>query len=511
MPIAALLDAARRLPLDPDGQTSTLCRVIASCLTFVTVREIELAHWLSLLYLTIVLRRGYTPTDCTQVNTLINPGGAGKQPRHDPFMFKENIETTVLPNGIRVVSETVDYVQSVSIGIWVGVGERDEPATHLGISHFIEHMLFKGTQRRSARQIADEIESRGGHLNAFTDKEYTCFYASALAEHTPVVMDVLSDMLTHSLLDPAEIEREKGVVLEEIKLHNDTPEDLIHDLFAQTLWRRHPLGRPVIGQARTVSALQREDLVQYLQAHYTPDRVVVAASGNVPHGKIVELTQQHLGSLSGTARIRRSSPPVPSGAAKIVRRPTEQVHFCIGSQAFSHTDDERYPLTILDTVLGGNMSSRLFQEIREKRGLAYTIGSYSLSYMEGGLFAIYGGTSPQTFQQVVDLTRAEMAKVKAESITDEELAKAKTQIRGALVLGLESMRGRMMRMGKSLLYYGRVIPLEEITAKITSVTHDDIVRVARTLFDDRAVTMAAVGPLPRGARNGAHAGLDDGA
>jgi len=324
-----------------------------------------------------------------------------------------------------------------------------------------------------------------------------------------LVMDVLSDMLTHSVLDAEEIEREKRVVLEEIKLHNDTPEDLVHDLFAQTLWRRHPLGRPVIGQTRTVSALQRDDLVRYMHAHYTPDQIVVAASGNVPHAQIADLTQRYLGSLQGTGRVRRGNPPVPSGAAKIVRRPTEQVHFCIGSQAFSHTDDERYPLTILDTVLGGNMSSRLFQEIREKRGLAYNIGSYSLSYREGGLFVIYGGTSPHTFQQVMDLTRAEMAKIKEQSITGEELAKAKTQIRGALVLGLESMRGRMMRMGKSLLYYGRVIPLDEITTKINNVTHRDIVRVASMLFDDRALTLAAVGPLPRGTKNGAKAGLED--
>ncbi|MGC8667453.1 MAG: M16 family metallopeptidase [Chthonomonadales bacterium] len=417
-------------------------------------------------------------------------------------MFNERIETTTLPNGIRVVSEAVEHVQSVSIGIWVGVGERDEPTSQLGISHFIEHMLFKGTQRRTARQIADEIESRGGHLNAFTDKEYTCFYASALAEDAALVMDVLSDMLTHSLLDPEEIEREKGVVLEEIKLHNDTPEDLVHDLFAQTLWRRHPLGRPVIGQARTVSGLQREDLVQYMRTHYTPDRIVVAASGNVPHGKVADLAYQYLGGLKGSARIRRSNPPVPSGAAKVVRRPTEQVHFCIGSQAFSHTDDERYPLTILDTVLGGNMSSRLFQEIREKRGLAYSIGSYSLSYREGGLFVVYGGTSPQSFQQVVELTRTEMDKVKEESITEDELAKAKTQIRGGLVLGLESMRGRMMRMGKSLLYYGRVIPLDEVTAKIAAVTREDIQRVARTLFDDHALTLAAVGPLSQKTKGG---------
>jgi predicted Zn-dependent peptidase len=414
-------------------------------------------------------------------------------------VFNENIEITTLANGIRVVSETVTHVQSVSLGIWVGVGSRDEERDVRGITHFIEHMLFKGTGRRDARQIADEIESRGGSLNAFTDKEYTCYYAKALAEHADIVMDVLTDMLRHSALDSEELGREQNVVIEEIKRYNDTPDDIVHDLFAQTLWKTHPLGRPVIGTSKTVAALDRQDLVDYLSTHYTPDRIVVSASGNVKHADIVALAEKSLGDMCGsTYRRRPIRPPVASGQDKRTRKRTEQVHFCYGSPAFSQHDDDRYALTILDTVLGGNMSSRLFQEIREKRGLAYSIGSYSVSYDEGGIFTVYGGTSPDTFDQVLDLTRVELEKVKREGLTEDEVAKAKTQIRGALVLGLENMSSRMMRMGKSLLYFDRVIPLDEIIHKINGVTHDDLGRISNTLFDESQLTLAAVGPFRKG-------------
>lgn len=410
-------------------------------------------------------------------------------------MITENIEITTLPNGVRVVSETVPYVQSVSAGIWVGVGSRDEDRSVRGITHFIEHMLFKGTPTRDARQIADEIESRGGSLNAFTDKEYTCYHAKALAEHVDIVMDVLTDMLRHSLLDPTELRREKNVVLEEIKRYKDTPDDLIHDIFAQTLWKTHALGRPIIGTERTVASLEREHLTDYMAAHYTPDRIVVSAAGNVPHAEMVRLTEKYLGDLSGRSNGRRSTRPQSSGESRMVRKRTEQVHFCLGTTGFGQQDNDRYVLTILDMVLGGNMSSRLFQEIREKRGLAYAIGSYSVSYQESGVFVIYGGTSPATFGQVLDLTRAEIEKVKRENLTADEIAKAKTQIRGALVLGLENMSSRMMRMGKSLLYFGTVTPLEEIVQKINAVTRDDIARVSNALFGESHLTLAAVGPF----------------
>jgi predicted Zn-dependent peptidase len=360
-------------------------------------------------------------------------------------------------------------------------------------------MLFKGTPTRTARQIADEIESRGGSLNAFTDKEYTCYYAKALAEHVDIVIDVLADMVRNSLLDPEELAREQNVVLEEIKRYKDTPDDIIHDVFVQTVWPGHPLGRPVIGVEKTVSGLTRDDLIKYMETYYTPDRVVLAAAGNVPHAHLVTLAEKYLGEVSGQPAKRRNRKPAPSGKQKVVKKRTEQVHFCWGGPAFSQLDDQRYSLTILDAVLGGNMSSRLFQEVREKRGLAYSIGSYSMSYGEGGLFTVYGGTSPETFDEVIDLTAKEVDKVRREGISDDELTKAKTQIRGALVLGLENMSSRMMRMGKSVLYFKRVIPLEEIVSKINAVDHDSIGKVSAVVFDEKNLTLAAIGPSRKAA------------
>jgi predicted Zn-dependent peptidase len=413
----------------------------------------------------------------------------------------ENIELTTLPNGVRVVSETVPHVQSAAVGLWVGVGSRDEEAPIRGISHFIEHMLFKGTQRRTARQIADEIESRGGHLNAFTSKESTCFETRVLAEDLALALDVLTDMLRHSLFDPEEIAREKGVVLEEIKMYEDTPEDLVHEVFEETLWRSHPLGKPIIGTERTVSGLSRDDVTGYVATRYCPDRIVLSAAGNLDHGELVTLAQQALGDLEGAAPPRPTRRPRASGKCKQVRkRDIEQVHFCLGTSAYSKKDKERYTLSILNNVLGGNMSSRLFQEIREKRGLAYNIGSYARTYQDGGFFCVYGGTGPQTFQEVVALTRAEFANVQQHGLTDEELSKAKTQVRGALVLGLESMSARMHRYGDSLLSYGRVIPMSEVLREYEAVSHESIARVAAHVLSDSAQTMTAIGPFPRGSK-----------
>ncbi len=417
--------------------------------------------------------------------------------------LRENIRTTTLSNGIRVVSESVDTVQSISIGLWVGVGSRHEAPGLRGVTHFIEHMLFKGTKTRGARQIADEIESRGGSLNAFTDKEYTCYYAKALAEDAPIVIDVLTDMLRNSVLDPDDLAREKNVVIEEIKRSADTPEDYVHDVFAETLWSRHPLGKPTAGSVRSVSALTPDHLRDYLATHYTPDRIVVSAAGNATHEEMVDLASRALGDMGGARHQRKPRAPEGSGASRRVRRRTEQVNFCLGCPGYAQSNDDRFGLFILDAVLGGSMSSRLFQEIREKRGLAYSIGSYSVSYLEGGAFAIYGGTSPETFDEVVALSRAELDATRRGDLTVEEIAKAKTQIRGAMVLGLENMSTRMMRMGKSMVYLDRVVPLSEVLAKIDAVTMDDLGRVANDLFQEDRLTIAAVGPFPREAQESA--------
>jgi predicted Zn-dependent peptidase len=407
----------------------------------------------------------------------------------------ENIELTTLPNGVRVVSENVPYVQSASVGIFVGVGSRDEDDRVRGISHFIEHMMFKGTPTRTAHQIADEVESRGGHLNAFTDKESTSYQARVLAEHTPLALDILTDMLLRSLHDPEEIEREKRVVIEEIKMYEDTPEEMVHEMFEQTLWDSHPLGKSIVGTEASVSALKRDDLTNHIGTRYRPDRIIVSAAGNVEHSEIVALAEKALGGLEGAAPARSLSTPQASGkSASKGRRDIEQTHFCLGTAAYSKHDPERYALSILNNVLGGNMSSRLFQEIREKRGLAYAIGSYGRNYQDGGHFCVYGGTSPDTYEQVLDLTRKEFAKVRKEGLTEDELTKAKTQVRGALVLGLENMNARMNRYGDSLLAYGRVVPISEILDRYEAVTHAKIAEAAERVLDDAKLTLTSIGP-----------------
>ena len=410
------------------------------------------------------------------------------------------VEKTTLDNGVRVVTESIDYVQSVSLGIWVATGARYEEPERRGISHFLEHMLFKGTERRpTAKQIADEMDSVGGYLNAFTDKEYTCYYARTLSEHLPLAVDILSDMYLHSLFDPAETDREKKVVLEEIKRRDDDPDDLVHDLFAETLWKAHPLGLPVIGTAEVVAALTPGDLRDYMGLRYGPDAIIVAAAGNLRHEEVVDLARKAFADLAGAAQRPEHAFPQADPDSLQLAKPTEQVNFCIGTTGFSQFDEDKYTLAIIDTVLGGSMGSRLFQEIREKRGLAYSVGSYAATYREGGMFVAYGGTSPDTYELCLDLVRQEFASVRENGITEAELSRAKNQFRGSLVLAQESMSSRMNRLGKSEVYFNRVIPMEEILAAIDAVTHEDILRVASRVFpaDADGLTVAAIGPFKK--------------
>jgi predicted Zn-dependent peptidase len=405
------------------------------------------------------------------------------------------IQKTVLPNGIRVLTESAPYVESVSVGVWIGAGSRWESPKVYGISHFTEHMLFKGTERRSAKEIADEMDSLGAHLNAFTDKEYTCFYAKALKEHLNVAMDVLTDMTLHSVLDPVEIEREKNVVLEEIKRHEDTPDDLVHDVFAQNLWQRHPLGNPVIGTRKTVKSLTHERLRDYIAQEYAPNNMVISAAGNLEHENLVGIVEDMLGSWSGTRAAGAAVGVQPVKQIAYKRKRTEQVHFCVGVPGYAQPHEDKYTLAVIDSILGGGMSSRLFQEIREKRGLAYSIGSYSASYREAGLFVVYGGTSPGNFDETLGLIRKEFGDIVKNSATDAEIERSKNQIRGSLVLGQESMSNRMSRMAKSEMYFGRIIPLAEILASVMAVSRDSVSRVAHEMFSDSDFAMAAIGPF----------------
>jgi len=410
---------------------------------------------------------------------------------------QSSISKTVLANGVRILSERVPYVDSVSVGIWANAGSRDESRKRLGMSHFLEHMLFKGTSARSARQIADEMDSLGGHLNAFTDKEFTCYYAKVLAEHLHKSVDILSDMVLNSLFDKEEIEREKNVVLEEIKRHEDTPEEQVHDLLAETLWNGHPLGCSVIGSRAVVKGLTRDSLLAYIEEFYRPDAIVVSAAGNVDHVELVDVVAAAFGGLTGSRPPREPVAVKPQAKVRIVDRTTEQVHFCLGTAGFAQDRREKYALATVDSVLGGGMSSRLFQEIRENRGLAYAIGSYSASYKEAGMFAVYGGTSIGNIKYVLELTEAECANIGRNSVTDAELERSKNQIRGALVLGQESMSNRMSRLAKSEVYFGRVIRLDEIISAITNVSKDDVASVASQLFEGSEFAVAAVGPFKK--------------
>lgn len=414
------------------------------------------------------------------------------------------VNKTILANGVRILSERVPYVDSVSVGIWAIAGSRDESDDRLGMSHFIEHMMFKGTKTRSARQIADEMDSLGGHLNAFTDKEFTCYYAKILREHLPAAVGILSDMVLGSVFDPEEIEREKNVVLEEIKRHKDTPEDQVHDLLAETLWKGHRLGNPVIGSSKVVGRITRDDALAFLGEFYKPDALVISAAGNVDHAEFAGMVAGAFGSLEGSRppRVRRDARARLE--IKTVDKSTEQVHFVLATNGFAQDRHEKYAMATIDSVLGGGMSSRLFQEIRENRGLAYAIGSYSASYQEAGLFAVYGGTSVQNIKCVLEITEAECEKIRKDSVTDAELERAKNQIRGALVLGQESMSNRMSRLAKSEIYFGRMMRLDEIISAITNVTKDDVANVAAQLFDGSKFALAAIGPFK------SHADLLDG-
>jgi predicted Zn-dependent peptidase len=414
------------------------------------------------------------------------------------------IQREVLPNGVRIVTENITYVQSVALGIWVGVGARDEADKVRGISHVIEHMLFKGTPTRTAQEIADQIDTVGGDINAFTSKENTCYYVRVLSEHVPLAVDVLADMFLNSNIDAEELAREQNVILEEIKRRDDEPDDLVHDVFSQVLWPGHVLGKSIIGTPESVSGLKSKDLKDYMAKRYTPDTIVVAAAGNLNHEEIVEMVRERLGGLVGAKSDWREADTAPQFTPGVVyvEKPIEQVNLVIGAPGYSQLSDDKYKLSILDNVLGGSMSSRLFQEIREKRGLAYSVGSFSQSFREGGYFAVYAGTSPKTADQVIDLVKAEFKNVRANNITEKELERSKNQFRGSIVMSQESMNSRMMRIGRNELTYDRVIPIDETMSKIMAVDLNGIAEAAEYVFGQDVYAMATVGPFTKASKNG---------
>lgn len=407
----------------------------------------------------------------------------------------------VLDNGVRIVCEEMLGVRSVAIGFWIKTGSRFENSSQAGVSHLIEHLLFKGTKKRTAKQIAEAIEAVGGQLNAFTSKEYTCFYARVLDEHLSLALDILSDMVFSSLFLLEDIEREKSVVQEEIRMYEDTPDEIIHDLFAQTIWNDHPLGRPIIGTIDSVGGLTKEEILSYYQKHYNPSNLVVSLAGNLKKDTVLSVIKPFLKAVVNNTGHNfegnnyQQNSPQAKAVIKNINRPLEQVHFCLGVPALCHFDERIYTLQILNNVLGGGASSRLFQKIREDRALVYSIYSYYTAFSDAGLFTIYAGTNPKNFQEVIDLIWNEIQQVIKSGITLEELDRAKEQIKGSLLMAQENVIHRMQRIGKSELIHQRLITLDEILQKISKVTLEDIHDLAREMLGLFEYTLAVIGQI----------------
>ncbi|MEZ0327468.1 MAG: M16 family metallopeptidase [Fimbriimonas sp.] len=404
------------------------------------------------------------------------------------------IQKFVLDNGVRVLVEPVGHVKSAAIGLWCKTGSRHELDNEAGITHLIEHMLFKGTEKRTAKEIAEAIEGQGGSLNAFTDKESTCYYCRVLSDSVENGVDVLTDMMLHSLIDPEELEREESVVLEEIKRSQDEPSDHIHELHLEHRWGTHPLGKPIIGTPESVSSFKREDIASYMDRRYRGENVLLAVAGNVSADQVRSFAEKALGGIkSGSSD---EQPTRPGGTAKTIaeEKDVEQVHFCIGTDGTSLYDDDLYTMAVLDAALGGSMSSRLFQEIREKRGLAYSVGSYTLNYGAGGAYTVYGGTSPTHWPLVQELVRTEFDKVMKDGFEEEELKRTKRHISGNLVLALEGMSSRMMRMSRNELNHEREITVEETLAKIDAVTNEALTTLANRILTPDLISTTSIGP-----------------
>ena len=411
------------------------------------------------------------------------------------------VKRTVLPSGLRVVSQSVPGFRSVTFGVWVGVGSRDEPDHLAGATHFLEHLLFKGTERRDALEISAAIDAVGGEMNAFTGKEYTCYYARVLDSDLPLAVDVVGDLVTSSTIRAADVDAERGVILEEIAMHEDDPTDMVHDQFAQVLFGDGPLGRPVLGSVESIESIGRPAIAGYYRRRYRPQDMVVAVAGNLDHATVVGLVRRAF-AAAGFADLEAAPSParlgdrkLPGvGGVRVVRRTTEQANVVLGGPGVARTDERRFALGVLNAALGGGMSSRLFQEVREKRGLAYSVYSYHAQYADTGLFAVYAGCVPRKVDDVLAICREELDKVAAAGITVEELERGKGQLRGSMVLGLEDTGSRMSRIGKAELVYGEQLSVDDVLARIDSVTLDEVTEVAADVLS-ATPTLAVVGPF----------------
>ena len=402
----------------------------------------------------------------------------------------------ILPNGITLLTEAMPHVRSVAVGVWLKRGSRHETPLQSGISHFIEHMVFKGTKNRSAEVIAAQVDSIGGHMDAFTAKEYASFHLKVLDEHLPLAVDILGDIAMNPLFDPSEMTKEKKVIFEEINMVEDTPDDLVMELFTEAFWPRHPLGRPILGTKSSVSRFRRDELAGFFRSVYRPGNIVIAAAGHLEHGATSRLVRRHFGELAPGGKSHNGGPPRP--ASRIVTRSKkelEQVHLCLGSRGFPQQDIERYAAALFNSILGGGMSSRLFQRIREKEGLVYTVLSYHNGYLNGGYEAVYAACVPRNLRRVLSITLEEMKKIKADGVTATELGAAKLHLKGSILLSLESTVSRMSGIARQEYYFGRQFTADEIIAAIDAVTLEDIHAVAQTIVDPDSLSLTLLGNL----------------
>ncbi len=405
------------------------------------------------------------------------------------------IERHDFDNGLCLLTEPMPAVRSVSLGAWLTRGSRHEGADRAGIAHFVEHMLFKGTASRSAEAIAQEIDSIGGQLDAFTAKEYAGYYVKVLDEHLPQAVDLLSDLLLNPAFADEEIRREQGVVLEEIKMVEDTPDDLVHEVFTASFWPDHPLGRPILGNAESVRAIDSRALREYFGGAYTAGNLIIAAAGSVDTAAMRDLVGTAFAPLTKGAESLRTSPPSVDARIELRDKDLEQAHLCLGTRGYPQSHEDRYATYVLNTVLGGSMSSRLFQNIREKRGLAYAVSSNLTSYRDAGVLTVYVGCDGDAVAEVVGLVVEELRGLRSTLVPDEELQRAKDHLKGSCVLGLESTSSRMSQLAQCEMYFGRQVPLSETLAGIDRVAADDVQKVAQDLFRNGALAAALVGPV----------------
>jgi len=404
---------------------------------------------------------------------------------------------TVLPNGVRVISESLPWVRSVAVGIWVETGSRVEPVERSGISHLIEHLVFKGTEARTAEDIARAIDSVGGHMDAFTAKEHTCFYVNVLDHHLDMAADLLSDVLLHPRFDPGDIEREKAVVFQEMKMVDDTPDDLVHDLFAERAWPGHPLGRPILGRREVIEGLGRETILHHFTEEYSPGRVTVAVAGHVEHGRVVEAFASRFERFVRPSVVHPEVAPVLVPGVHLVEKPLEQVQVVLGFPGISDVAPERYALYLLNDIMGGSMSSRLFQEVRERQGLVYSVHSGAQQYRDAGVLYLYASTETDNFSKVLKAFLKEVRALKKDGLTAEELARAKDHLKGNLMLSLESSSSRMNRLARQELRFGTFHTVDEMLGHIDGVRPDQVESLIQKLLDEEQLCLVTLGPVTK--------------